>query len=148
MNFVVSTLPDRIKIQEYRTLRNTQVADQKQFTKYDCADVRDFLIGSKAAGLVVRLPGGKIARAPYILPYVYPSSRVGLPAKVDESFSLAIWELNLKFFNSLNNSLLVKDSTLEFQELAYHLGFDPSDTLSNLCAWHLNKFNAFLINER
>jgi NAD+ synthetase len=67
----------------------------------DVLDLRDLLLGAREGGLVVRLPSGALARAPYLLPWVPPSWRLPVPPSSDLTLSLAIWRANARFFARL-----------------------------------------------
>ncbi|MBC2874260.1 MULTISPECIES: type I phosphoribosyltransferase [Streptomyces] len=59
-------------------------------------DPRNFLFG--LSGLVVRLPDGTWGRAPYWLPFVRTSERLGSPAESDRDFAILMLEANVRFF--------------------------------------------------
>jgi len=67
----------------------------------DVLDLRDVLLGAREGGLVVRLPSGGLARAPYLLPWVPPSWRLPVSPSMDLAVSLAIWRANARFFARL-----------------------------------------------
>lgn len=60
----------------------------------EIADSRDFLLGTDHGGLVVALPDGSIGRAPYLLPFVDPAVRAGIPGAEALPFSIDVWRLN------------------------------------------------------
>jgi nicotinic acid mononucleotide adenylyltransferase len=102
----------------------------------DGGDVRDFLIGSREGGLVVRLPNGGVSRVPYLAPYVRTSCRMSLPLSQELTFALQVWKLNEWFFNHLPVSLQVTHASESFQSFARYVGFKSTDTLASVCAWH------------
>ncbi len=59
-------------------------------------DPRNFLFG--LSGLVVLLPDGTWGRAPYWLPFVRTSERLGSPAESDRDFAVLMLEANVRFF--------------------------------------------------
>lgn len=139
-------LPSRIEIQgvlsaqevytkeSLRTVESDEAADL-----VDVVDLRDFLVGSREGGLVVRLPNGDVARAPYLLPYVQINRRMSLPLGEELGFSRAVWELNRRFFAGLPVPLTVADCSEAFQRLAIAIGFTPESLMSDLCQWHLEQ---------
>lgn len=64
----------------------------------DVVDARDFLLGARHGGLVVRAPTGALVRVPYALPWVDLASRASVPAPSQMSLSAAIWRLNARWF--------------------------------------------------
>ncbi|MFI2609389.1 hypothetical protein [Kitasatospora sp. NPDC018619] len=62
----------------------------------ELVDPRNFLFG--LSGLVVRLPDGTWGRAPYWLPFVRTSARLGSPAGADREFAVLLLAANLRFF--------------------------------------------------
>ena len=105
----------------------------------DVGDVRDFLVGAREGGLVVKLPNSEIARVPYLLPYAQNSRRMSLPLSQEREFSLRIWKLNERFFNDLPEVLRVRDASQAFQSLARYLGFDDNAPISSVCTWHIKE---------
>ena len=139
-------LPSRIEIQgvlsaqevySKESLKTVESDETSDFV--DVVDLRDFLVGSREGGLVVRLPNGEIARAPYLLPYVQNNRRMSLPRGEELRFSRAVWELNRRFFQSLPVPLTVADCPEAFRNLATSIGFTPESLLSDLCQWHLEQ---------
>lgn len=141
-----AVLPPRITIQGVlsaqevytkESLRTVECASSSQLV--DAVDLRDFLVGSREGGLVVRLPNGTIARAPYLLPYVQNSRRMSLPPEEELEFSVAVWELNRQFFECLPVTLVVGDCPAAFRNLALSLGFSTSTAMSEFCEWHVEQ---------
>lgn len=139
-------LPSRIEIQGVlsaqevytkESLRTVECSEDSDLV--DVVDLRDFLVGSREGGLVVRLPDGCIARAPYLLPYVSNGRRMSLPLSEELPFSRAVWELNRRFFESLPVVLTVSDCPEPFRNLATAIGFTPETLMSDLCQWHLEQ---------
>jgi hypothetical protein len=77
----------------YRTVPDTWGESAMELT-----DPRNYLFG--LSGLVVRLPDGSWGRAPYWLPFVRTSARVGIgvPADAEKEFAFLMLEANLRFF--------------------------------------------------
>jgi nicotinic acid mononucleotide adenylyltransferase len=104
----------------------------------EVADSRDFLLGADEGGLVVALPGDRVGRAPYLLPYVDPSARCGLPPEAAHPFSRAVWELNARTF--ARTGLRVRDlpapARATFEGVA---GTGSERTLEEVCRWHAER---------
>jgi hypothetical protein len=98
----------------------------------DLADSRDFLLGADHGGLVVRLPDGALGRAPYLLPYVDPAVRCGLPPEAARSFSIAVWEANERAFRG--SGLRVEDLPPAARAVVGWMGHDRS--LEAVCRAH------------
>ena len=139
-------LPSRIEIQGVlsaqevytkESLRTVECSEESDLV--DVVDLRDFLVGSREGGLVVRLPDGCVARAPYLLPYVQNNRRMSLPLSEELRFSRSVWELNRRFFDSLPVALTVADCPEPFRNLAAAIGFTPETLMSELCQWHLEQ---------
>ena len=83
----------------------------------DVVDLRDLLLGAREGGLVVRLPSGLLARAPYLLPWVPPSWRLPVSPSVDRAVSLAIWRANARFWARLPVRVSIADAWPSLQPL-------------------------------
>ena len=83
----------------------------------DVVDLRDLLLGARKGGLVVRLPSGLLARAPYLLPWVPPSWRLPVSPSVDRAVSLAIWRANARFWARLPVRVSIADAWPSLQPL-------------------------------
>ena len=101
----------------------------------DIMDCRDLLIGRSDGGLFIKLPNNKICRCPYLLPYVYPSSRTSIDSKDDLDFSLRLWKLNYIFYK--NKKIYLKDITRDIQELLLYCGFNLDHPMSYICKYHI-----------
>ncbi|KTD53763.1 NAD+ synthetase [Legionella santicrucis] len=104
-------------------------------------DLRDFIVGSYYGGLVVLLPNKKIARVPYIYPFVLPSLRYHCPADANLNFSLEIWKFNREFFSGCLEDLLIKHCDKPFVNLATYLGFSTDCSLREFCDFYVKQFN-------
>ncbi len=147
MNMLLGMLPEQVRVIKIRTLleyskrmererRGDMSYDQEVF---DVVDLRDFLIGSKASGLVVRLPNEDIARAPYVVPYVSLISRASIPSSSEMKLSVNIWKINLEFFESLEDDpIRISDLDEYVQKLFLYLGFKKDMSVVDLCRWHLD----------
>jgi nicotinic acid mononucleotide adenylyltransferase len=102
--------------------------------RVEIADSRDFLLGADHGGLVVALPDGSVGRAPYLLPYVDPAVRCGLPATVARSLSLALWQAQAEVFAS--TTLCVHDLPGPAQRTMRLAGHAPGARLADVCRHH------------
>lgn len=100
----------------------------------EIADSRDFLLGSDHGGLVVALPDGTAGRAPYLLPYVDPAVRCGLPAGVARAFSQTLWEANAAVYARTTGC--VRDLPPPAAATMVHAGHAPDALLSDVCRAH------------
>jgi hypothetical protein len=98
---------------------------------FDIADPRDFLIGSREGGLALLLGDGRTARAPYFQPFTDPAVNAGIPDPGKVSFSLAMLELNYRFYQSLGvlarTPIRLKHLWSEFVNYATHTQGVSSD---------------------
>lgn len=126
---VRALLPDRIRISDTRFgLEDARAAGFDE----DVLDSRDFLLGADDGGLVVELAGGRIGRAPYVLPYVDPAARASIPPARAHAFSSSIWSLNEDVF--VGTKLRVRDLPPASQATFQSLGDDC--LLEEVCRWH------------
>jgi len=132
---VLAMLPAGVRVTEVVTL----VAESPSL---DVGDCRDFLAGAWAGGLVVALPGGGLARAPYVLPYVSPSARASVPISRERGFSGAVWALNAAFFAEVSPPITLAEADPAFQRLMRQVGFAPGVTMRAICEWHRERLRA------
>ena len=104
----------------------------------DIVDARDFLVGARDGGLVIKLPDGTLARAPYALPYVSLVSRAKIPPSQEMNLSKRIWNMNLDWYTKTCPTLTLKDADPAFQKLMKYIGFLPETLMSDICAWHVH----------
>jgi hypothetical protein len=97
---------------------------------YDVVDARDFLVGARDAGLVVRV-GDKLSRAPYLLPWVNLNTRAKIPPSSEHAFNQRLWELNIEFFTGLD--LLVMDTHASSHALLQAAGARGGEALADFC---------------
>ncbi len=143
---VQALLGDRLAIAEVRLLCPTDAearapCGEDAPPRRELCDARDLLPGSRAGGLVVNLPDGALARAPYLLPYVRPSARIQLPLACERLFSRRVWELSADFFATIEAPLRVLDADPAFRRLAHYIGFGDDDPLEALCRWHAERLS-------
>ncbi|OGO86844.1 MAG: hypothetical protein A2Y24_00020 [Clostridiales bacterium GWE2_32_10] len=129
---IMSYLPPEIKIEQVYLL--TSVIKEKIF---DVVDLRDFIIGAQNGGLVVRLPNGEAARAPYMLPYVSLKSRANVKASNEMQFSIALWEMNKKIYSSIDRNIKLSQADCGFKRLMNYIGFKDDTLLTHICDWHI-----------
>ena len=103
---------------------------------YDIVDIRDFLVGANKSGLTVKLPNGKLARAPYCLPYVSLFTRANLSEELNASH--LIWKANLDYYNSLDANIVLGQLYGPFVALMNFMGFDNKTPTTEVCQWHIN----------
>jgi nicotinic acid mononucleotide adenylyltransferase len=133
---VLSILPERICI------RVVHVSQQGEYPKREIVDCRDFLFGGRYSGLVVDFPQGIRARMPYVLPYVDPYVRSGIPPWKVLSFSLAVWDSNIRFFEGTD--LLVSSLSDGLQEVCMQMGFEDDVRLEDVAIWHKKRLESFV----
>ena len=134
INSIKEMLPKGINI------NNTYLLANSITTKvFDVVDLRDFIIGVKNSGLVVKLPNDTYARAPYVMPYVNLTTRASIPPNNEREFSIFIWQLNRDFYEKLNKNFKLKDADLNFRSLMKYIGFKDEDLMIDICSWHIDK---------
>jgi len=139
IKMVKKILPPNIKIDNaISLLKHSLPSSGSDKDILDVVDLRDFIVGSKDGGLVVRLPNETMARAPYMLPYVSLVTRAKVPPTEEASLSLKLWQLNINFFKA-NSKILLKNTDKAFQNLMKYIGFDNNDSMRKICEWHFNQ---------
>ncbi len=99
---------------------------------FDCADLRDFLLGSYHGGLVVSA-GNKTYRVPYIFPWVNLVQRMRMPKGKSFQFSLDVLDANAVFFESLSFSVTVDDFFVAQKVFFLDSGFPSRTPAMVLC---------------
>jgi len=125
LDAVRAMLPPSIQIE------GTQLAAEHDDDE-DVADSRDFLLGADHGGLVVSLPGGRVGRAPYVLPYIDPSVRCGIAPRAVHELSRDVWELNARTFAA--TALRVCDLPSAARATLAWMG--PDTRLEDVGSWH------------
>jgi hypothetical protein len=138
---VKSLLPSEVRVRRVVSLLRDGPVPAVEHPVLDVVDLRDLMLGATDAGLVVQLPDGTAARAPYALPYVSTVSRAKLPPSAEWDFSLAVWKLNFEFFASAARNVTVRDADPATAALLRYVGFDQEQTLREVCAWHLRQLS-------
>lgn len=121
--------------------------------RIDLGDPRDFLLG--ADGLVVDYGDGQLGRAPYILPFVSPAARLGIPKSDEKAFSQAILQLNIAFYTALEEQhgqrITLADCDPTFQQTAkqYGVADGPQTSLLDIakhCLHNLDKMQTHTVH--
>lgn len=138
-----SILPKRIQITNYVSLLKKSLKFSSALLKHkgrllDVVDLRDFILGTKDSGLVVLLPNGIIARAPYMLPYVSLASRAKIPYSRELLISLNLWKLNVQFFKDIKQEISLKYASEPFRNLMRYIGFKDEASMVDICNWHIS----------
>lgn len=148
INMLMGMLPESVRINKIRTLtdysrRMYHHGHPSSFDQdaFDVVDIRDFILGARASGLVVSLPNGDIARAPYLQPYISLISRASIPPSSEMILSKRLWEMNVEFFNNFQSSVFISDLDEYVQKLFYYLGFKSEMLVVDLCRWYLDKIH-------
>jgi hypothetical protein len=103
-------------------------------TDEEIADIRDFIIGAKFGGLVVRLPNGKIGRVPYFMPFSCPSTRASIPFEFAQEFSVKMLELNKEILSDKKLGDLPEPN----REIFYLMGFCDNSSMNEVILSVLN----------
>lgn len=131
---VMSNLPERINIEQIFLLAS--MGNEKIF---DIVDLRDFIIGAKNGGLVVRLPNKEIARSPYMLPYVSLKTRATISASKEMETSIRLWKMNKEFYQKIGGDITLGQTDSGFKKLMNYIGFKDDTLLVDICNWHIKK---------
>lgn len=102
-------------------------------------DVEDFLLYS-GDGLVIKLPNGKLTRAPYMLPYVDCRARCSVLEPI--KLSIDMWKLNYEYFNGYERYLAQYPQYLELFSM---IGFNERSPMSSICEWHIQMLERHLM---
>jgi len=114
------------------------------FDKVDLGDPRDYLLG--ASGLVIKLPNGNFARAPYILPFVSTTARAGIPQEMEKEFAMKVLQASLEFYISagerIGKPILLKNMDPNFVVLMSEMyGFDSNTTMESVVVWSMDNLD-------
>lgn len=137
LNSIKEKIPNGVFIKDTYLLANS--INEKVF---DVVDLRDFIIGVKNSGLVVKLPNGVYTRAPYVMPYVNLTTRASIPPSKERDFSISIWKMNKEFYKKYNENYKLKEMDSNFITLMQYIGFDLEDKIIDICDWHINKLSS------
>jgi nicotinic acid mononucleotide adenylyltransferase len=104
---------------------------------FDVVDLRDFVLGARAAGLVMEDVRGHTARSIYALPYVRPASRAKLPPSAEWEFSRTVWQLNCDLFSETDLRLCDLDGSC--QTVLTAAGYQLTALAADVCADHARR---------
>ncbi len=104
---------------------------------YDVVDMRDFIVGAKEAGLIVRLNKELNCRMPYVFPYVNLNRRANIACEKEREFSLKIWKLNYKFYSDICPELKLKEVDQSFRIAMQIIGYNDEDKITQICLDHI-----------
>ncbi len=107
---------------------------------HEVLDLRDFLVGAPASGLVIELSDNKY-RVPYLWPYVNISRRGSLPFLASFEFSKQIWQANAAFFKAVAPTMTLSEIDPYRAEIFYFFGFTAQTTIVELCLKHVQLLN-------
>ncbi len=151
MNMLLGMLPENARVTKIRTLLEysrsvylNQHLRADDLEAFDMVDLRDFIFGARAGGLVIRLPNGHIGRAPYSLPYLSLVTRAKIPPSSEMSFSHEIWKLNHLFFSHLSKDIRIRDTDPSFQRFCTYLGFGGEVSMKTFCEHHMRQLFSYL----
>jgi len=102
---------------------------------YDVMDLRDWLLGAPSGGLVVRLPSGRLGRAPYLSPWVNLISRAGLPAASAQTFCARVAAANKVFFQTAPRPVTVADLEEPSRRFWSEMGWADETELCAISHW-------------
>lgn len=139
-NHVMAMLPEGVSITSLRTLLSQSMRLHKHLNEHeldDMDDLRDFIVGSRASGLVVPSPRrDSLVRAPYLLPFISGYSRSSVPLSSMRDFSQTAWRLNAELFESFDRTLTLANATPEAQVLFGQLGFDLDTPMAAVARYY------------
>lgn len=105
---------------------------------HEILDARDFKVGHSNGGLVIKLPNGVNARAPYIYPYVCPYTRASISDPM--KFSIDVWKINMESYERVKHVTL---GQIRFKELYNYVGFSDDTPMYDLCKWHYDLLSSY-----
>lgn len=105
----------------------------------DIVDCRDFLLGADNGGLAVFIDNENIVRFPYTMPYISLYDRASIPLKKQKEFSIQIWKINQKFFESIDKNIKLKDLNENTKKIMNYVGFRNEDKVVEICKWHIRQ---------
>lgn len=126
MAFVKKLLPKEVNIINEISLAQIFV----QQSIFDIVDLRDFVLGASKCGLAVKLDDGKIARVPYIFPYINLTSRANIAQDSVKEFTKKILLINREIY--LSQPTTLTDLDIWIQNFYYSLGFSSSTALNKV----------------
>lgn len=130
---------NRSCLQNVNITENYFLASQYSDEIFDVVDFRDFIIGSKDGGLLVRINNKKNIRVPYINPFVSLFTRANIPLDREKYVSSKIIDININFYSSINKNIKLKDLSEDTIYLFTLMGYDKEDCILNILK-NLKKF--------
>lgn len=134
LRYLESLLPEKVTIADKLILSQLSGSNVRK-AHYDIVDLRDFVLGAKHGGLVVKLPSGEMVRVPYILPYVSNIFRSKTPPGKELGFSLDLWKMNRGLY--LDTGARVGDFDAQFQRFMKFIGFTSSHLIMDVIEHHI-----------
>lgn len=125
MSFVKNSFPDF----EHEMSALSSIRKKPQ-NVLDIVDMRDFVWGCEFGGLVCVLPNKKIARVPYLFPYVNNIIRASISSNFFIDFNLKLWELNINIFKE--SKIKLQDLPQAQQELFLLEGFSRNQEMHEI----------------
>jgi nicotinic acid mononucleotide adenylyltransferase len=137
INWFYKNKPQNVEIIEEIILNKIYKNKSNDFD--DVLDYRDFIIGSHNGGAMAKFKGNTF-RLPYILPFLSPVSRLKIPFSKEIEFSIKIWNLNIDFFKSFDETIYLKDlQEKNVINLFLFCGFSLNDSMVDICNFHIDK---------
>ncbi len=116
----------------------------------DLVEARYFLLG--ATGGVVKLQDGSLGRVPYLLPFAEVSKKASIPENLAKEFSEKVLELNIRFFNELEQKLKIvarlEDSHPDVVTLLRSQGFAPGLSMADIACEAQQRYSEILSSGR
>ena len=105
-------------------------------------DSRDFIVNeNENSGLVITLPNGTSARAPYFYPFVDIFVRGSVQDPMD--FSIKMWQMNAKFFADCRPTDTL-ERYLNWIHLFTYVGFKAETKMLDICLHYANLLTEYI----
>ena len=88
------------------------------------------------------LPDGTMGRVPYLLPYVDPFARCGVPAAEVVQFSRDVWAMNARAFS--DSGMRLEGLEAPHRSALLIAGHSPTAELTDVCQWHAEVLGRFI----
>lgn len=105
-------------------------------THKEILDSKDFLLGSRMSGLILKHPDGSVGSLPCVLPYASPARYAHLPQDQEMNFSRKVIDLNISFHEMIGKNLLLSDADLHFRNLMKAADFSDGMTMVEVLRKH------------